>query len=64
MEWETKVINGRRVKVTPDGRYSLRISGRFLTIRDPRNNNKIIKHCRTYSEVENLLKDLLLKTGE
>jgi hypothetical protein len=64
MEWKTKVINGRRVKVTPDGRYNLRILGRFFTIRDSKNNNKIIKQCRSYREVEQLLKDLLLKTGE
>ena len=64
MEWKIKVINGRRVKVTPDGRYNLRILGKFFTIRDLKNNNKIIKNCRSYQEVENLLKDLLLKTGE
>jgi hypothetical protein len=59
MEWKIKVVKRKRIKVTQDEKFGMYRFGKWYTVIDLTNNNKIIRHCRSYQEVE----DLLLKTG-
>jgi (2Fe-2S) ferredoxin len=59
MEWKTKVVKQKRIKVTQDERFGMYRFGRWYTVIDLANNNKIIRHCRSYQEVE----ELIVKTG-
>ena len=58
MEWNVRIIKGRRIKVTLDGKYGMRPFGKWLTVTDLMNGNKIIRHCRSYGEVEELIESL------
>ena len=60
MEWKIKVVKRKRIKVTQDEKFGMYRFGKWYTVIDLTNNNKIVRHCRSYQEVE----DLLLKTGE
>ena len=60
MEWKTKVVKRKRIKVTLDEKFGMYRFGKWYTVIDLTNNNKIVRHCRSYQEVE----ELLLKTGD
>ena len=55
MEWKTKVIKQKRIKVTQDDRFGMYRFGKWYTVIDLTNNNKILRHCRSYQEVEQLI---------
>lgn len=55
MEWKTKVIKQKRIKVTQDERFGMYRFGKWYTVIDLTNNNKILRHCRSYQEVEQLI---------